>query len=106
MILSFQNDTIKESYENFDFCNKNYGTKIAHRIIQRLGELQAAENMMEFITAIPAIKIEEVKNETLFLYTVNLIDNTKLLIKLKQKLQPNLANHDSILDIEIVDILN
>ena len=103
MIISFKNDIIKGDCENFDSCEKSYGNELAMRIFQRVSEFVTAENLSE-ILMIPAIQIEKVYEDP-FTYQINLIKNSKLLIKLSHEIQLPDKKSDFISEVEIVKIL-
>ena len=109
MYIVFKNKKLKEICSNFKSATIKFGEKNARKLIQRLNELNASENLSIFIK-LPQTGFHELKGNRKGQYAVNLIQPFRLIFmsdidenKFSREF-PDIKHYEQITKIKILEV--
>jgi proteic killer suppression protein len=102
MEISFKDEKLKKTLENHKLLQRKYGQEQAMKIVQRINELTAAENLYD-ITRLPQARLHSLSGNLKGCLAVDIKHPYRLI------LNPNngdLSDYKSITKIQIKDIID
>jgi len=80
MEISFKNEKLKKLCEDYHDLSREYGNKQAEKIMQRIRELQAFENLYD-ASKLPQLKLHPLKGNYSGCFAVNLIQPYRMIFE-------------------------
>jgi plasmid maintenance system killer protein len=101
MDLSFENKKAQKTFESKKLLTRNYGRKIANKVMSRLKELEAVDNLNEVS---PTCRPHQLQGDMLGKIAVDLDKKLRLIFKPRNSNLPyKLCEIKEIVILEIVD---
>ena len=98
MIIHFKTKKLQKQCENPQVALKDYGSSIGNKLVQRIGELQAAVSL-EDIKRIPAARLHRLQGKRSIEYAIDLVHPFRLIIR------PDLQDGQSINELAKIHIV-
>lgn len=99
MEISFKNERLKKLCEDYQSLCKKYGDNQAEKIIQRIKELQAFENLYD-ASKLPQIKLHPLKGNYSGCFAVSLIQPYRIIFEPQDG---NVVDYKTITKIKIIE---
>ncbi|PHS35817.1 MAG: hypothetical protein COA82_03220 [Alkaliphilus sp.] len=105
MELEYKSNKLRKQCENPSLAKKEYGARIGNKLVQRVGELLAANSLLD-IKCIPSARLHRLEGKRSTEYSVDLVHPFRLVFKpvLKTDKDMNkIANINIVKIEEVVD---